>query len=155
MSAAACARSEASSSASGRLRAGDSRAAFATPAIARKARSNSLIRRSIAASLTKKRAPEGARFMTLLLCLEPVRDAHEERAWIRPGERRVAGAVLHRWRARPGELGRCVVIDLRPANAHVGALREPVLVADVVLLRARARAANVRLKLLRLRVRRA
>src|SRR5438270_168087 len=107
------------------------------------------------ASLTKKTGARRRPFMTLLLCLEPVRDAYEERAWIRPGERRVAGAVLHRWRARPGELGRGVVIDLRPANAHVGALREPVLVADVVLLCARARAANVRLKLLRLRVRRA
>src|SRR2546423_473096 len=133
MSAAACARSEASSSASARLRAGDSRAAFATPAIARKARSNSLIRRSIAASLTKKRAPEGARFGTALL-LEPVRDAHKERAWILPVGRRVARAVRYGRCARPGELGRGVVIDLRPADAHVGSLREPVLVADVVLL---------------------
>src|SRR5437764_11170982 len=126
MSAAACARSVASSSASGRSRAGDSRPALATPAIARRARSNSLIKRSIAPSLTKKTGARRRPFMALPLLLEPVRDAHEEGARVLPRNRRVARAVRGGWRARPRELRRGVVIDLRVADAHVGALREPV-----------------------------
>src|SRR2546428_5758868 len=63
-----------------------------------------------------------------------MRDAGEIRAHLRAEQRRVADAVLDRWRTRPRELRVGAVVDLRVANAHVRALREPMLVAEVELL---------------------
>src|SRR5438094_1019756 len=67
------------------------------------------------------------------LVSEPVRDAHEAHARIRTGERREVCAVLYRWQDGPCETGCGVVADRRITDADVGALREAMLVADVVL----------------------
>src|SRR6185503_12324983 len=143
MSAAACSRSPAASSASATPSAGERRAASATPATARSARSNSPIRLStenMQKRLTeKKRAPEGARSLPDACCLEAVRHADEERAHVRTEERGVGEARLVGRSAGPRELRVRLVVDLGVANADVGALREAMLVADVVLLRAGVR----------------
>src|SRR5581483_5894487 len=131
ISAAAWARALASRSLSGFCSAGDGRAALATPATARSARSNSAMSLSMLPSLAKKRAPEGARWVAACrLFLEAVRHADERPIYVRAKDRRVALPELVGRHARPGELSISLVIDLRPFHTEARALGEAMLVTD-------------------------
>src|SRR5262245_4794397 len=67
--------------------------------------------------------------------LEPVDQAREEDRHVRAVRRRDRLAVVRAGQAAPGETPEWVVLDLGEAQAKRGALREAVVVADVVLLR--------------------